>query len=200
MLQLGRGFNPSGPDMARWPRLDDDLTLPGPVELRAERLAVEGRGQLPVDISQVVRSALRGEAILAQRVARFRRGLERDGLRLLTGDVRRRATAALRDRAERADVVRNQRAVRTPALRPRQPGDDRASRPGKRRTPRGHRRLPRRADRVPGAGRSTSSRNPDYDRLAGCPDWARATLAKHASDHRYRPRPGAGAREFCLVG
>jgi deoxyribodipyrimidine photo-lyase len=29
------------------------------------------------------------------------------------------------------------------------------------------------------------ARNPDYDRLAGCPAWARATLAKHASD----PRP-----------
>ena len=27
-------------------------------------------------------------------------------------------------------------------------------------------------------------RNPQYDTLAGCPDWARKTLAKHASDHR----------------
>jgi len=29
------------------------------------------------------------------------------------------------------------------------------------------------------------ARNPKYDSLAGCPDWARATLAKHAND----PRP-----------
>jgi deoxyribodipyrimidine photo-lyase len=29
------------------------------------------------------------------------------------------------------------------------------------------------------------ARNPDYDRLAGCPEWGRKTLAKHASD----PRP-----------
>jgi deoxyribodipyrimidine photo-lyase len=29
------------------------------------------------------------------------------------------------------------------------------------------------------------ARNPDYDRLSGCPDWALATLAKHAKD----PRP-----------
>jgi deoxyribodipyrimidine photo-lyase len=28
------------------------------------------------------------------------------------------------------------------------------------------------------------SRNPKYDRLAGCPQWARATLAKHAHDKR----------------
>ena len=29
------------------------------------------------------------------------------------------------------------------------------------------------------------ARNPDYDRLSGCPEWARKTLAKHAAD----PRP-----------
>jgi deoxyribodipyrimidine photo-lyase len=29
------------------------------------------------------------------------------------------------------------------------------------------------------------ARNPDYDRLTGCPDWAQMTLAKHAAD----PRP-----------
>ena len=29
------------------------------------------------------------------------------------------------------------------------------------------------------------ARNPEYDRLSGCPEWARATLAKHAGD----PRP-----------
>jgi deoxyribodipyrimidine photo-lyase len=28
------------------------------------------------------------------------------------------------------------------------------------------------------------ARNPDYDTLAGCPEWARQTLAKHASDKR----------------
>ncbi len=28
------------------------------------------------------------------------------------------------------------------------------------------------------------ARNPEYDRLAGCPDWARATLARHATDQR----------------
>ena len=35
------------------------------------------------------------------------------------------------------------------------------------------------------------ARNPDYDRLAGCPEWARKTLTKHARDRRpvlYRPR------------
>ena len=28
------------------------------------------------------------------------------------------------------------------------------------------------------------ARNPDYDRLAGCPEWARKTLADHAGDRR----------------
>ena len=28
------------------------------------------------------------------------------------------------------------------------------------------------------------ARNPDYDRLAGCPEWARKTLAEHAGDRR----------------
>jgi deoxyribodipyrimidine photo-lyase len=28
------------------------------------------------------------------------------------------------------------------------------------------------------------ARNPDYDRLAGCPEWARKTLTKHARDRR----------------
>jgi deoxyribodipyrimidine photo-lyase len=37
------------------------------------------------------------------------------------------------------------------------------------------------------------ARNPDYDRLDGCPDWARKTLARHARD----PRPVAySARQF----
>ncbi len=42
------------------------------------------------------------------------------------------------------------------------------------------------------------ARNPDYDRLAGCPEWARKTLAEHAGDPRpilYTPTPARGRRD-----